>query len=235
MSSSDIDFSVLEERIGYVFKDEEVLRTALRHKSALEGRDGSCNDKLEWLGDAVVGFFVADYLFHHYDKPRSWLSLAKSKLVSEECLAYLARKIELARFIELGKGEERSGGREKDSILASSLEALAGAVFVDSSSYEETRKVLKLIFCEAGDISSLNLSVNYKGLLQRWCLQYYNCLPRYETLSQGNQDFYRVEVKIGENSIAWGEGKNKKRAEQEAARKALEVLSSGDQFPNKGQ
>ncbi len=71
MSSSDIDFSVLEERIGYVFKDEEVLRTALRHKSALEGRDGSCTDKLEWLGDAVVGFFVADYLFHHYNRPQA--------------------------------------------------------------------------------------------------------------------------------------------------------------------
>ena len=146
------------------------------------------------MGDAVVGF-VADYLFHHYDKPRSWLSLAKSKLVSEECLAYLARKIELARFIELGKGEERSGGREKDSILASSLEALAGAVFVDSSSYEETRKVLELIFCEAGDISSLNLSVNYKGLLQRWCLHII-IVSCYETLSQGNQDFYRVELRL---------------------------------------
>ncbi len=235
MFSSDIDFSVLEERIRYVFRNEELLKIALRHKSALEGKDGSCNDKLEWLGDAVVGFFVTDYLFRHYDKPRSWLSLTKSKWVSEECLAYLARKIELAKFIELGKGEERSGGREKDSILASSLEALAGAVFVDSSSYEETKKVLKTIFCEAGDIDSLNLSVNYKGLLQRWCLQYYNCLPHYQILNQGKENLYQIEVKIGENSIARGEGKNKKRAEQEAAKKALEVLSSDNQLLNKGQ
>lgn len=230
MSGLEFDFSVLERRIGYAFRDGELLRTALRHKSALEGKDGSCNDKLEWLGDAVVGFFVADYLFHHYKRPRSWLSLTKSKWVSEECLAYLARKVELAEFIELGKGEEKSGGREKDSILASSLEALAGAVFVDSSSYEETRRVLKRIFCEIGNIESLDLSVNYKGLLQRWCLQYYNCLPHYEIVNQEESpEFYRVEVKIEDESIAEGEGKNKKRAEQEAARKALEILSSDNQ------
>jgi len=228
---SDVDFSVLEQRIRYVFKNQELLKTALRHKSALEGKDGECNDKLEWLGDAVVGLFVADYLFHYYDKPRSWLSLTKSKWVSEESLACLARKIELAKFIELGKGEERNGGREKDSILASSLEALTGAIFVDSSSYEETKKVLKIIFCEVGDIDSLNLSVNYKGLLQRWCLQYYGCLPHYEILSSEKEDYYRVEVRIGENSIAWGEGKNKKRAEQEAAKRALEVLSSDLPLP----
>ena len=120
------------------------------------------------------------------------MSLAKSKLkVSEECLAYLARKIELARFIELGKGEERSEG-EKDSILASSLEALAGAVFVDSSSYEVTRKVLELIFVRQ-EILVLLISQLTIRAASAVVLQYYNCLPRYETLSQGNQDFYRVE------------------------------------------
>lgn len=224
MSLPERDLSELERRIRYSFRDREVLCTALRHKSALEGKAGACNDKLEWLGDAVIGLFIADYLFRNYDRPRSWLSLMKAKWASEECLAYLARKIGLERFIELGRGEERNGGREKDSILSSAFEALIGAVFVDSTSYERTREVLETVFCRDGGIEFAFLSVNYKGLLQRWCLQYCACLPEYEMIRSNEDSFYEVVVKIKGRIIAKGEGKNKKRAEQEAARRAWERI-----------
>ncbi|MEN3185819.1 MAG: ribonuclease III [Atribacterota bacterium] len=221
------DFRQLENIVGYGFKNSELLVLALRHKSALEGKEGSCNDKLEWLGDRVVGLFIADYLFHNYDKPRSWLSLMKSKWASEECLAHLARKIRLDQFIELGKGEERNGGRAKDSILSSAFEALIGAIFVDSSSYDVTKKVLERIFLGEGGIDDALLSINYKGLLQRWCLQYCASLPEYEVVAE-NWDcgLYRVAVKIRSRVLAVGEGKNKKKAEQEAARRAWEKIIS---------
>ncbi|MEN3202507.1 MAG: ribonuclease III [Atribacterota bacterium] len=232
MSAPERDLSELERRIQYFFRNQEVLRTALRHKSALEGKAGACNDRLEWLGDAVVGLFIADYLFQNYDRPRSWLSLMKAKWASEECLAYLARKIGLERFIELGRGEERNGGREKDSILSSAFEALVGAIFVDSLSYERTREVLSRIFCSDGGIEFALLSVNYKGLLQRWCLQYCACLPEYELVEAGN-DWYQVVVKIQGRVVARGEGKNKKRAEQEAARRAWErIMGEGKHCGN---
>lgn len=227
MALPERDFCKLEDIIGYGFKNSELLVLALRHKSALEGKEGSCNDKLEWLGDRVVGLFIADYLFHNYDKPRSWLSLMKSKWASEECLAHLARKINLDQFIELGKGEERNGGRAKDSILSGAFEALVGAIFVDSSSYDVTKRVLEGIFFGEGGIEHALLSINYKGLLQRWCLQYCASLPEYEVVAE-NADCgpYRVVVKVRGRVLAVGEGKNKKKAEQEAARRAWEKIIS---------
>jgi ribonuclease-3 len=235
MPAPERDLSELEKRIRYSFQNPEILRTALRHKSALEGKAGACNDRLEWLGDAVIGLFIADYLFQNYDRPRSWLSLVKAKWVSEECLAYLARKIGLEQFIELGRGEERSGGREKDSILSSAFEALAGAIFVDSLSYERTREVLSGIFCNEEGVEFAFLSVNYKGLLQRWCLQYFSCLPEYEIVTVGDNSSYQVVVKIQGRVVARGEGKSKKRAEQEAARRAWERIMEESRSSRDGQ
>jgi ribonuclease-3 len=225
MSLPERDFDGLEAVIGYRFQNRALLVLALRHKSALEGKEGPCNDRLEWLGDRVVGLFIADYLFHNYEKPRGWLALMKSKWASEECLAYLARKIGLSGFVELGRGEERNGGREKDSILSSAFEALAGAIFVDSASYETTKKVLEGIFFGEDGIEYALLSINYKGLLQRWCLQYWSSLPEYEVVAE-NADCgpYKVAVKIQGRVVALGGGKNKKKAEQEAARRAWEKI-----------
>ncbi|MDK2897245.1 MAG: ribonuclease [Candidatus Atribacteria bacterium] len=217
------DLSVLEARIGYRFRNRELLKTALRHKSALEGKDGACNDRLEWLGDAVVGLFIADYLYRTHDKPRSWLSLVKSKWASEECLAQVAKKINLESFLELGKGEEKCGGRQKDSIISSALEALIGAIFLDSNSYEVTRNILERILGSEEGMEFLLLSVNYKSLLQRWSLQYLGILPEYH-LIEGKNGTYRVGVKIQESFISYGEGKSKKKAEQDAAKNAWEKL-----------
>jgi ribonuclease-3 len=227
------NLSRLEEKLGYKFRDPKWLETALKHKSALEGRDGECNDKLEWLGDAVVGLFIADYLFYNYDKPRSWLSLMKSKWASEECLARVARRIDLGSFVKLGKGEEKSGGREKDSIISSTLEAVVGAVFVDSGSYEATKKVLEKIFLKEESLEFLFLPLNYKGLLQRWCLQKMECIPKYEVI-QEDKAFprYLVGVKINGKIVAYGEGPNKKKAEQAAARQAWEALAAENHRPH---
>ena len=215
----------LERRIGYHFQNKALLKIALLHKSALEGKEGHCNDTFEWLGDAVVGLYIADYLFSQYEKPRSWLSAMKAKWASEESLAQVARKIQLERFILLGKGEEKGRGREKDSIISSALEALVGAIYLDSKSYDITKKVLDTIFSSNGGLELILLSVNYKSLLQTWSLKQYECLPVYLVVEQfSNRKKYRVVVQINGREIAIGEGSNKKKAEQEAARKAWEKI-----------
>jgi ribonuclease-3 len=215
----------LERRIGYRFRNRTLLKIALLHKSALEGKEGHCNDKFEWLGDAVVGLYIADYLFSHYEKPRSWLSAMKAKWASEESLAQIARKIELERFIILGKGEEKNRGREKDSIISSALEALVGAIYIDAKSYEITKTVLDTIFSADGGLELVFLSVNYKSLLQTWSLKHEECLPVYQVFDESeDRRWYRMAVLINGREIAIGEGKNKKKAEQEAARKAWEKI-----------
>jgi ribonuclease-3 len=220
MPFNEAELIELEHRIGYHFENRSLLKTALLHKSALEGKEGHCNDKFEWLGDAVVGFYIADYLFSQYEKPRSWLSAMKAKWASEESLAQVARNIHLERFILLGKGEERGRGREKNSIISSALEALVGAVYLDSKSFDTTKKVLDTIFSSEG-----GLSVNYKSLLQTWSLKEHETLPAYQVIEESlDRKIYRIAVLINEKEIAIGEGTNKKKAEQEAARKAWEKI-----------
>jgi len=215
----------LEHRIGYHFENRNLLKIALLHKSALEGREGHCNDKFEWLGDAVVGLYIADYLFSHYEKPRSWLSAMKAKWASEESLAQVARNIHLERFILLGKGEEKGRGREKDSIISSALEALVGAVYLDSKSFDKTKKVLDTIFSSEGGLELIFLSVNYKSLLQTWSLKEHETLPAYQVIEESlDHKKYRISVRINEKEVAIGEGCSKKKAEQEAARKAWEKI-----------
>jgi len=215
----------LEHRIGYHFRNQSLLKIALLHKSALEGKEGHCNDKFEWLGDAVVGLYIADYLFSRYEKPRSWLSAMKAKWASEESLAQVARKIQLDRFILLGKGEEKGRGREKDSIISSALEALVGAIYLDSKSYDITKTVLDTIFSSDGGLELVFLSINYKSLLQTWSLKQQECLPVYQVIEQSeDRKRYRIAVQINGQGIAIGEGRNKKKAEQEAARKAWEKI-----------
>ena len=215
----------LERRIGYHFQNQNLLKIALLHKSALEGKEGHCNDKFEWLGDAVVGLYIADYLFSRYEKPRSWLSAMKAKWASEESLAQVARNIHLDQCIFLGKGEEKGRGREKDSIISSALEALVGAIYLDSKSYDVTKKVLDIIFSSEGGLELIFLSVNYKSLLQTWSLKRHECLPVYQVIEQSSdRQGYRVAVHILGREVAIGEGSNKKKAEQEAARKAWERI-----------
>ncbi|HAX97305.1 MAG TPA: ribonuclease III [Candidatus Atribacteria bacterium] len=225
MPFNEAELIELERRIGYHFENRSLLKTALLHKSALEGKEGHCNDKLEWLGDAVVGLYIADYLFSQYEKPRSWLSAMKAKWASEESLAQVARNIHLERFILLGKGEEKGRGREKSSIISSALEALVGAVYLDSKSFDMTKKVLDTIFSSEGGLELVFLSVNYKSLLQTWSLKEHETLPFYQVMEESlDRKNYRIAVLINGKELAIGEGTNKKKAEQEAARKAWEKI-----------
>ena len=225
MPFNEAELIELERRIGYHFENRSLLKTALLHKSALEGKEGHCNDKLEWLGDAVVGLYIADYLFSQYEKPRSWLSAMKAKWASEESLAQVARNIHLERFILLGKGEEKGRGREKSSIISSALEALVGAVYLDSKSFDMTKNVLDTIFSSEGGLELVFLSVNYKSLLQTWSLKEHETLPFYQVIEETfDRKNYRIAVLINEKELAIGEGTNKKKAEQEAARKAWEKI-----------
>ncbi len=173
-------FEALEAHLHYLFKDKDVLRLALSHKShANEGRKKGVtkeefvhlhNERLEFLGDSVLGLVITDFLSERFpEADEGKLSKMRSILVKEETLAQLARKIHLGEFLLLGKGEESTQGREKESILASTLEALLGGIYLDGGlpAVFETARVLFLPYLEEGALQSLQQDT--KTLLQEFC------------------------------------------------------------------
>ncbi len=236
----------LEANLHYKFKDQGTLRLALSHKShANEGRKRDVskedfvrlhNERLEFLGDSVLGLVITDILsekFPHADEGK--LSKMRSVLVREETLALLARTIKLGDFLLLGKGEENTHGRAKDSILASGYEAVLGAVYLDGG--------LPSVFITAkahfspflSDDSFLSLQQDTKTLLQEFSQARFRKSPTYKVVAEEGPDHekqFEVMVSIDELK-RYGKGRNKKEAEQAAARFLLESLSSPAQGTEK--
>ena len=220
----------LQQRIGYDFRDEALLDEALTHSSyANENSDrrGRNNERLEFLGDAVLGLAAAHHLCELLPDAREGeLSLQRVRLVSEKSLAAAARHISLGDCLLLGRGEERSGGREKQSILADAAEALVGAVFRDGG-WEAAYSVvgrLSLQALEGGFAAAVH---DAKTRLQELCQEEHGTPPRYRLLSQEgppHQPLFTVAVSLDDRVLAEGSGGSKKEAEQSAAGKALERL-----------
>ena len=227
----------LEASLHYKFKDPAVLRLALSHKShANEGRKRGIskedfvrlhNERLEFLGDSVLGLVITDLLSERFPlADEGKLSKMRSALVKEETLAQLARSIKLGDHLLLGKGEESTKGRAKDSILASGYEAVLGAIYLDGglSAIFETARVHFQPFLD--DKSLLELQQDTKTLLQEFCQARYRKSPLYKVVSEEGPDhekLFEVMVAIGETK-RYGKGRNKKEAEQAAARFLLEGL-----------
>lgn len=225
--SSLLDF---QERIGHSFAEPRHLLRALTHKShAHESRvvDVPDNETLEFLGDAVLGFIIGERLFEQFpEMDEGALSKMKAFLVSAPSLAKKARSCRLGEVLRLGVGEERSGGRNKDSLLADAFEAVIAAVYLDGGLEAARRMVLNTFDADIGDIDRTDLLFqDFKTALQELAQSRGIALPAYEVVAEQGPDHSKtfiVEVRVG-RVTARGEGSSKKEAQQRAARHVLEM------------
>jgi ribonuclease-3 len=225
--------AALEERLGHAYRDRELLATALRHRSAAqESGVGSHYERLEFLGDAVLGLLAAEWLYRRLDSPEGELSKRKSYLVSEPALALHARRLGIGDVLAMGVGEERSGGRDKPSLLADSLEALVGAAYLDGGLDAARRIVVPLL--EAGAVAYGRAADHRdpKTTLQERLQEHEGGEPPdYRVVEETGPDHkkvFTVECWSAGRLLGRGQGSSKKRAEQAAAAAALEAIQGGD-------
>lgn len=224
------DLSLLEERIGYTFKNKDLLRQALTHSSyANERRINKVGnyERLEFLGDAVLELVSSEFLYReHSQLSEGNLTKLRASMVCEPALAFCARDIRLEEFILLGKGEENTGGRKRDSITSDVMEAVIGAIYLDGGMTPARAYIDRFIL---SDLEHKRLFYDSKSNLQEIAQGKLKKDLEYELLDvQGpehNQTF-RVQVRMGEEVLGTGEGHTKKAAEQQAAYEALLLLQS---------
>ncbi len=224
------DLDTFEQRIGYTFRDRDLLTRALTHKSfSHESKDDAVrhNETFEFLGDSVLGFVIGDLLFSRFPSlDEGALSKMKAFLVSSSSLAAKARELEMGEVILLGVGEEKTGGRKKESLLANLFEAMVAAVYLDGG-IDAARALLIRVFekdLEALDEDNL-LFHDYKTALQELAQGRGFSLPDYSVIGEVGPDHdktFIVEVRVG-RLTAKGEGSSKKEAQQQAAKNALEL------------
>jgi ribonuclease-3 len=220
----------LEERIGYRFLRATLYETALTHSSHYnENRNTSsgCNERLEFLGDSVLGFLAAEYLYDKYeDKTEGELTRMRASLVCETSLAAVARVLGLSDALRLGKGEEMSGGRHRASLLADAVEAVLAAIYLDGG-MEPARRFTRQFILDAGRVEKSDYKTRLQEVLQRDPPRQYT----YHLVAQSGPDHakvFTVEVRISDITAGRGSGGSKKEAEQAAAKSALEVLGETD-------
>jgi ribonuclease-3 len=222
--------SDIQQRIGYTFKDAELLERALTHKSyANENRVPYHNERMEFLGDAVLSLVISEYLMKASpDSTEGDLSRLRAAVVSEPALAAVSRAIRLGDFLLLGKGEDQTGGRNKDSLLADCLEALIAAVYQDAGKDAAESLVIRLFEESIKKTGTSGGSLDYKTELQEFCQERLKQLPEYRIVSETGPDHqkqFEMEVWVKGQLYGRGVGKNKKEAEQRAAKEALAMLS----------
>jgi len=223
----------LKEILGVSFKDMSLLEQALVHSSYINENPDfvqSSNERLEFLGDAILGFVVAEKLYSDFpDFSEGDMTKRRSVLVRRDTLARVAGNIGLGNYLCLGKGEEASGGRHKLANLAGALEAVIAAVFLDQGIATTRDFVLKLLDKEMIGVVEQGTGIDYKSRLQELVQSRYQSPPGYKLVEATGPDHDRsftVEVRIGDAILGRGSGKSKKSAEIEAARLALERLST---------
>jgi len=223
----------LAKALGHAFGDVTLLELALTHGSYTnENPDmaGKDNERLEFLGDAVLQLGISDLLMEHFpDCDEGQLSKARAFMVGEQSLAGMARRYGIGDFILLGKGEEKAGGRKKDSILGDAFESIIGAIYLDGGHKAALSFILR-VFRSAVDAWEKKPGTrDFKSLLQEISQDRFKEIPRYRTAGVSGPDHdrtFEVEASIGDRLAATGTGKSKKEAEQDAARAALEKLDA---------
>ena len=228
------DLAALQERIGYRFRDASLLEQALRHGSAATEARLRSNETLEFLGDAVVDLVVSEMLLQaHPLAGEGELTRRRAAIVNAKGLAAQALRLDLGRWLRLGRGEARSGGERKGGVLADAFEALVGAVFLDGG-YQAARVLLQAQLAPA--IAAADpLAGDWKTELQERTQAASHRTPTYTLLEASGPDHarrFRVAVEVGGRLVAEGEGSSRKAAEQEAARGALERLAAADRPGN---
>ena len=226
----------LELRIGHTFRDRTLLERAVTHLSYLaeHPRAGESNQRLEFLGDAVLQILIAEELFHLFPQEREGiLSKRRALLVNGEFLAQLAREIALDECLRISASEESSGGRTRTSSLGDAFEALIGAIYLDSD-IDKARRVTRDLYGPLPDrLARVEDVENPKGRLQEWVQPTHgNSALRYEVLDVHGEDHareYTVAVYLRERQLGAGKGSSKKQAEEAAAREALLVMRADDE------
>lgn len=215
----------LEKRIGYTFKNKALLRQAMTHSSFTNERKINKEphyERLEFLGDAVLELASSEFFYYKYpDMPEGKMTKMRASAVCEQALAIPARELELGQFMRFSKGEENTGGRDRDSIIADAVEAIIGAIYLDSGYVDAKHFVEHFVL---NDLEKKHLFYDAKSILQEWSQNGDNESVRYELLSESGPDHnkcFEVAVYVGEKSMGKGTGKSKKLAEQHAAYEAL--------------
>lgn len=221
------DASLLEERIGYTFKNKKYLDIALTHSSyANEAKKGqTSNERQEFLGDAVLSIIVSDYLFHTCHLAEGELTKLRASMVCEKSLCGFAQKLELGKFLKLGRGEEMMGGRERPSILADAFEALLAAIYLDGGT--DPARDFVLHFVTEALNSHQSSFIDYKTMLQEITQKNPEERLTYVLVNESGPDHEKsfvVEVHLNSNVIGKGVGGSKKGAEQAAAKEALKLM-----------
>ena len=223
-------FEDLQKKIGVTFKDQELLNLAFVHRSYLNEakQTHTSNERLEFLGDAVLSLLTSQFLYSTYPEyPEGTLTNIRSSLVKTTSLAAISKLLGLGELLFLSHGEEASGGRTNQSLLADVFEALLGAIFLDQG-IETAKKFLEhYLFPNAKDIIATKSYIDYKSLLQELIQQNSRISPTYHVTKSEGPDHARtfwVEVRAGEKILGAGSGKSKQEAEQAAALAALEKM-----------
>jgi ribonuclease-3 len=218
----------VQKIIGYRFRSANLLRQALTHKSSVSPENGDVllsNERLEFLGDAVLNCLVTEHLYHTYpERQEGQLSKIKSLIVSRKILGEIAHEFDIGPYIIFGASEEKTGGKDRMSILSNTFEALLGAVFLDGGYKPSGRFLKRFLFDRIDEILEDERHVNYKSLILELSQRDGFGMPRYTTVGATGPDHakeFTVRVEIGGMMLGEGTGSNKKIAQQAAAQNAL--------------
>ncbi|SFP02451.1 ribonuclease-3 [Oscillibacter sp. PC13] len=221
----------LEQKLNYTFRDPALLREALSHSSyANEHRAAhlNSNERLEFLGDSVLGFVTAEFLFRqHPDLPEGDLTRIRAALVCEQSLYEVARKLDLGRYLRLGRGEEAGGGRERTSILADATEAVFAAVYLDGGIDAATALIHRCLLDAEREEVVEERRRDYKTALQELIQRHADQVLTYQMIGEQGPDHdktFVAEVQLNGSAVGTGSGHSKKEAEQAAAKAALEIM-----------
>lgn len=227
MSSPSADLQALVERIGYDFDNVELLQRALAHRSwCAETPGATSNERLEFLGDAVLGWAIADIVYHRYDVPEGQLTDLRKSVVNAVALAEVADDIGLGNYILLGRGEAAAGGADKPSILSDAFEAVLGAVYLDGGADAAYRLVERFVVPRMPETADQLGQIDQKTHLQELTARAGRGAPIYEVTSQGpdHAKSFHARVLVDGEIFGEGDGRSKKAAEQAAATQACLVL-----------
>ena len=222
--------TALEERLGYSFRNRALLETAVTHSSyANENRASGivCNERLEFLGDSVLGVTVADFLYRHFpDMPEGRMTRLRAELVCEQSLHRVALELHLGDYLRLGKGEEHNGGRERASILSDAVEAVIAAMYLDAGMETAAGFIHRCLLDDVRTIETPSFT-DYKTALQELVQRQSGQVLSYELVGEEGPDHaktFRMQVCLNCEPVGLGTGRTKKEAEQTAAASALEAL-----------
>lgn len=222
--------TALEEKLGYEFQDRRLLENALTHSSCANESRGrlSSNERLEFLGDSILGMVVAEHLYrNHPDLPEGDLTRTRAALVCEESLVEVAKELSLGEYLHLGKGEEAGGGRRRPSIQADAVEAVLAAVYLDGGIGSARKIIQRYILCR--EIEGLTRPRDYKTALQELVQRESGQVLKYRLTGSEGPDHdkrFFVEVDLNGAPIGSGKGHSKKEAEQMAAKSAIQHLQT---------